>query len=286
MKYLVLLIAIITFTACQPKPIDIEVEQAPPKLVIYSQVIPNSVMLIYVSKSFGALDYSENDKADTSRNALLDRIMVKNANVSISYNGITDELKAIPEIPGLYASITIPQFINTEYKLSVIDPETALSIKSKSTMLKQIPFDEVSAKVGEGEDSINTIVSVKFTDPADEINWYMINIYGNNKENDDPNNIFMKSTGNNVIALLDDQGFNGEQFIGEQIMYQWVSDTVFASISNISQQYYDYLVLHKKGGSAINQIFAEPINYPTNIEGGYGFFNTHYPDPRIIIVEK
>ena len=285
MKYIILLIAIVTITACQPKPLDIEVEQTPPKLVIYSQIIPNSVMLIYVSKSFGALDYSEDNETDTTKNALLEKIMVKNANVKITYNGITDNLVAVPEVPGLYASVTIPQFIDTEYKLTVSDPETALSIKSKSTMLKQIPFDDVSAQKGENADSINTIVSVKFTDPADEINWYMINIYGNNKENDDPNSIFMKSTGNDVTVLLDDVNFNGEQFVGEQTMYQWDSDTIFASISNISQQYYEYLLARKKGGKVINKIFGEPINYPTNIEGGYGFFNTHYPDPRIIVVD-
>jgi len=285
MKYIALLIAIVSITACKPKPLDIEVDQAPQKLVIYSQVIPNSIMLVYVSKSFGALDYSENNETDTTKNALLKKIMVKKANVSISYNGITDNLTAVPNVPGLYASVTIPQFINTEYKLNVSDPETALSIKSKSTMLKRIPFDTVNARKGDNADSINTIVSVKFTDPADEINWYMINIYGNNKENDEPNNIFMKSTGNDVTVLLTDDSFNGEQFSGEQMMYQWDSDTIFASISNISEQYYDYLKARKKGGKVINQIFGEPINYPTNVEGGYGFFNTHYPDPRIIIVE-
>ncbi len=286
MKYTILAIITLFVVSCQPKPLDIELEQAPTKLVIASQVIPNSIMLVYVSKSFGALDYSEDESGDTSKLDMLEKIMVKDANVTISYNGITDKLIAVPEAPGLYASISVPQFINTEYTLKVDDPKSALSVSSKSTMLQQVSFDEVKAKKGLNEDSINTIVEVKFTDPANELNWYMINIYSLNNGSDDPNNIFMKSTSNQVTVLLDDHSFNGQQFSGEQTMYQWESDTIFASLSNISEEYYNYLLARKKGGKIINSLLGEPINYSTNIEGGYGFFNTHFPDLQMIIVDK
>ena len=286
MKYTILAIITLFFVSCQPKPLDIKLEQAPTKLVIASQVIPNSIMLVYVSKSFGALDYSEGNSGDTSKLDMLEKIMVKNANVTISYNGITDKLIAVPEAPGLYASISVPQFINTEYTLKVDDPKSALSVNSKSTMLQQVSFDEVKAKKGINEDSVNTVVKVKFTDPVNELNWYMINIYALNNSSDNPNNIFMKSTANQVTVLLDDHSFNGQQFSGEQTMYQWESDTIFASLSNISEEYYNYLLARKKGGKIINRLLSEPINYSTNIEGGYGFFNTHFPDLQMIIIDK
>ncbi len=147
----------VALTSCQPKPLKVDLEQAETKLVISSQLIPNSVMIVTVSKSFAALDQT-NEKDTTGGDDLLNQILVSNAQVTITYDGIEEPLFAIPNLNGFYASINVPQKLNVEYKLKVYDPETNLQITSTETMLKQIPFDSVSASKGIDTSSNNILL--------------------------------------------------------------------------------------------------------------------------------
>ena len=276
---------LITLFSCQPKPLKVNLDQAETKLVISSQVIPNSVMIVAVSKSFAALeDTGENDTTGNS-NELLNQILVGNAKVTITYNGIETPLFPIPNTKGFYASVTVPQKLNVEYKLKVYDPETGLQVTSTETMLKKIPFDSVSAKRQYESDSNNVKYEYSFTDPADEINFYMVNLYATSSDTSQSNNPFEKNTADQVTILLSDVAFNGKQFEGSKILYNWTSDTIVTSISNISEGYFNYLSARKRGGNLFSSLVGEPINYPTNIVGGYGFFTTHFPDARIIYLK-
>jgi len=283
-KTVILFLTIIVIAvSCRPKPIDIKLEQAPPKLVISSQIVPNALTIITVSKSFAALESSENGEDTT--NTFIDQLMVKDAKVSISYNNIKDDLFKIPDAPGIYASFTTPHIINTEYTLEVYDPETGMNISAKATMLKTIPFDSLSAERGEGEDSTNVIVHIAFTDPADEVNWYLLNFYTTGQDSSQQGSLFEKQTASEVSVLLSDEDFDSPLVSGQKIMYNWSSDTLYASISNISQGYYDYLMARKKSGGIVTSMLSEPISYPSNVKGGYGFFTTHFPEIQMIIVE-
>ena len=278
------LFSLIFVSSCFPKPLDIELEQAPVKMVIASQIVPNSIMVVAVSRSFGALDYSEDYDTTSSENDILDKLMVKDAKVTISYMGITDDLLPIDDLPGIYASATVPQFTNVEYTLNVYNPETGKSVSSKASMLNVIPFDSISAKRGEGDKYNDITVSVSFTDPPDELNWYMINFYTQEDTNQSVSP-FEPQSPNQVTILLSDEGFESSKVSGERVLYNWTSDTLVASISNISHEYYNYLSARKRGGNLFSSIVSEPINYPSNIKDGYGFFTTHFPDIKIIILE-
>ena len=75
--------------------------------------------------------------------------------------------------------------------------------------------------------------------------------------------------------------FNGKTFEGSvDLSYyepQYAQDTMVVSLSNISEGYYRYLSLRQKVSTNIlGLIFGEPINYPTNVQGGLGYFSTHF----------
>ena len=63
------------------------------------------------------------------------------------------------------------------------------------------------------------------------------------------------------------------------------TDTVALVLSNISKGYYEFLTAYQRAGGWFNQLSGEPINYPTNIEGGFGYFNAYYPDYRIFYLK-
>ena len=68
--------------------------------------------------------------------------------------------------------------------------------------------------------------------------------------------------------------------LSEKIVFDGLKhdDSIAVTLSNISKNYYNYLVLRNESGSLYNQLNLEPLNYPTNVVNGYGFFNAHIPD--------
>lgn len=280
MKNLILISFIVLFTACITKPLEVDIPQQEPKTVVFSQVIPNRVMIIALSKSFGALDLQE-DKGDTLSSDLLDQLLEDNAVVTIEYDGIEDTLFRIEK--GLYASLSTPQKINTLYNLKIIN-ERGERVEASSLMLEKIDFTSITPEVLRNQDSsIN--IAYSFEDLPGN-NWYMINYYRKRNQSNglDFNSIFENGQ-NNLIRteLISDATFEGT-YSSTTSFDQFeiaASDTIAVTLSNISEDYFKYLDLRKRSGNIFSEITREPISYPTNVSNGFGFFNTHYPEIRI-----
>lgn len=285
LRFLVLLFSgLLVLNACTPDPIDIDLPEAEQKLVISSQVIPNSLMLVTVSKSFSALRSVDEDSIDSQ--ALLNELLVQNAQVSISYNGITDSLFAMPGVPGVYVSISTPQVVNTRYTLNVHDPETGLSVTSSARMLEFVAFDSLSARYVQTDAGRQVELSVHFPDRRNQENWYMVNVYKMGQEADTVTNIFAPDNETTHTILLNDKNLTSSQFSGTALLNYHDADTLAVSLSHISKDYYDYLAVRQKSNGLFSSITGEPINYPTNVIGGYGFFTTHFPDASVVIVQE
>jgi len=282
------LVLAVLLTGCLPDPLDIELEQAPVKLVISSQVVPDRAMFVTVSKSFGALQFSEEEEDSLSSDEI-DQLLVRNALVTVSYNGITDTLIALPDdAPGVYLSLNTPQFLNTTYTLNVYDPETDQSVSSQAEMLAQVTLDTAYASrstTGSGglfEVDVTT-VNYRFNDPPNEDNWYMVNFYANNT---DSSSAFNNDNVPTVTEVLADATFENSSYAGEVEIFDWPQDTIFVAISNISEEYYDYLNVRQRTGNVLSQVLSEPIEHPSNVIGGYGYFLTHFPDVEVVAVNE
>ena len=57
-------------------------------------------------------------------------------------------------------------------------------------------------------------------------------------------------------------------------------DSLMILLSNISEGYYSFLMSRERSGNFLAEATNEPINYPSNVENGLGYFNTHYPSLR------
>ena len=283
MKYTSIIFSIALFIAlsgCRPKPLAIEIDPIEIQTVVFSQVIPDQLMTIALTKTIDALKFSEAEGDDVSQD-LIDQLLVSDAEVTIAYRDVVDTLWTIT--PGLYASIQIPQYVNEDYTLKVKTQEGQI-LTSTSKMLEKVNFTEVTPIVKRTEN--DTTVSVKFTiTDLPENNWYMLNFYVPNRDNTpgtglDLNAFFGKN--NNVLTsteLISDAIFDGNIYQGV-IELEDVSptDSLVVTLSNINEQYYNFLELRKSAGNFFTQVTKEPITSPSNIEGGLGFFNTHFPD--------
>jgi Domain of unknown function (DUF4249) len=90
------------------------------------------------------------------------------------------------------------------------------------------------------------------------------------------------------IKLFTDDGFDGMYHADEfSVPFRRfsVGDTVAIVLANISEAYYNYLQDGIDGQNSISALVSEPLNFPTNVQNGYGFFNLQVPDVRVFQLE-
>jgi hypothetical protein len=272
MKQLVVyIILLLGFVSCRPKSIDIDVESAPPKLVAFTHIIPNSVMIVAVSKSFSVLE--GNTEED------LDSLLISGATVQVKFDNKVFDFFELS--PGIYASFSEAYQVNQEYELIVYaDGDT---ISSKTKMLPKVDFTQLTPIVEKLAADTSVYLSLAFNDIPDTPNWYLINIYRKQEGYTGADNVNYFLNGSNVLArsiLVSDKEFSGtyqKNLIMKELHHK---DSIVVTLSNINESYYKYLNFKVGGGNVLNQLNIEPVNYPTNIANGYGFFNTHFPDIR------
>lgn len=276
--------AAFTLFSCRPDPIDIDVPPAEERLVIASQIVPNSIMVVGLTRSFSALDAGGQE--DTLQDDFLNRILVADAIVTVTHPGGTDTLYMVT--PGIYASISVLLTNYGTYTIHAKDVSTGQEVTATTELMPAIEFDSIQPYIG--FDSIANdsaaFIHYELTDFRNETNYYVACYYRKSQDTSafDLNNYFAQGTNQlSSFDLITEQDFdqNGKLVRNQLLNTVGINDTIACTISHITKGYYEFLSAYKRSSSLFNQLSGEPINYPTNVEGGYGYFNTHIPDIRI-----
>jgi hypothetical protein len=263
------------------KPLEIDIPQTKPQLAIFSQIIPNQIVAITVTRSFTALtDIVSSTSPDNS----LKGVLVSRALVTISHNQITDTLKKLTD--GLYGALNISLLVGENYELNVWDSTSGEHINS---FAKVLPIVEDSLKINVTRNVSDTSysINIKMKDnPAlDEYYYFNVSNLGKNDLLNQASTFFSTVNSNrNFILTTDREAINGfvqkEYLSGsntENLLTSTNKDSVSIVVASISKDYYDFLNAYQKGNSFFAQIFGEPINYPSNINNGVGIFTAHLP---------
>ncbi|CAN5890521.1 hypothetical protein BH11BAC7_BH11BAC7_25270 [soil metagenome] len=283
MKYIFSFLATLIFLiSCQPKPIDIDVPPAEERLVIASQVLPNSIMVVGLTRSFSPLDPAGHD--DTLQNDFLDRILVADAIVTVTHPSGTDTLYMIT--PGIYASINVLLVDYGIYTVHAKDPATGLEVTASTELLPRVFFDSIQPYKQVVLGDTVPFVHYELSDYGAASDYYVVCYYRKSQDTSafDLNSYFSQGTNQlNAFDLITDQDFDvhGKLTRNNQLNDVSNTDTIAVTVSHITKGYYEFLSAYKRSSSLFNQLSGEPINYPTNVEGGYGYFNTHFPEVRI-----
>jgi hypothetical protein len=277
-----------TLYSCEPKPIDIDVKPAEARLVVSSQIVPQKNMIIALTKSFSPLDPISNTEALTQNQ--FNRFLVYNAFVTISYANIIDTLRMLT--PGIYESSNVLLMNNGTYTLYARDPASGQKIMAVANLLPKVKFDTVYPIVSKLPTDSSVSVQYKLSDNMNEENYYVVNYIlkqASTGANLDISSYF-NSGSNKILSefdLLSDVSFTNGSFSKEtKLKKVKTTDTIAVEVANISKGYYEFLTAYKRSGDLINQLSGEPINYPSNVINGYGFFNAHYPDSRIFFLKE
>lgn len=274
--YLTFLMAILN--ACRPEPLAITLPEAPAQIVVFSQVIPGQIMTVSLTRTLGALQFSESE-GDSLSQGILNNLLVTDAIVTVSYRAVTDTLFEVGA--GVYASVATPQFTNEMYTLKVVTPEGE-SLTASNQMLPIVSFKSIQPEIVRDSTGGQVKIAFEIAD-APEKNWYMLNFYkpqAADLSGIDLNSFF--GARSNVLVkteLINDAAITNGIFTGIiDLPEVSTSDSLLVSLSNISESYYQFLEVRENGENFLTQITKEPLSLPTNVEGGLGFFNTHFPD--------
>jgi len=273
------LIAALTavMSACIPDPLDVHgIPQLEQKIVVSSQLIPNFAVAVLLTKSIGALDASD----DSDPEALIEQIAVDDAAVRIEGNGQSYTMQHIGY--GVYAVAQLDLIAGQTYTLYVNSISMG-EVKATTTVKPLIRFADLKTSIHiSGRDTL-TDISYRINDP-DGKNWYMMNAqrFSRNRISERILNPWI------TTKLLDDASFEGgvkeDSF---RMIFDEVKsgDTVAVLLSNIDLDYYNFMKIREDSRFGLASYLGEPINYPTNVEGGLGFFNLYVPDIRVFVLE-
>ena len=259
-------------SACEPDPLPVDGVPSPEKtVVIGSQNLPSEFMAISVTENFNALEGgTEDDFEELIQTLLLDGLdlTVEVADSSYLLNEIDQT--------GVYVANGIPEMVGEIYTLSFLNPFNEETVIASEKLLPFIGFDSVNIFIEETPfDSLVNVV-MRLEDPPGP-NWYMINVQLINEDFDFNTRPFTE--------LLTDTVSEGSVIDYEfRVFFRDYEpgDTVMVSMANISKDYFDFLDLRGTRRGFVGSL-GEPINFPTNVDNGLGYFHMHIPDVRIFL---
>lgn len=298
MKRLIYLIAFFyLFQACAPEDVIIDVAPAPSQVAISSQLIGDNLLLVALSRSFSALN--PNALVDLEED-FIGQLLVDSAFVTVNSQGYLDTLFEIG--PGLFAGELSQVTIGADYHLSVFDSLNEETIRATTQMMSQVTLDTVFIEVSiEEEDTLFT-AHYQFEDPIEE-NWYITQatefsgfsleellnaeIIGDSIvfENDSVPDVF---TGEDNAALLytrllADITFRDPIVRNSITLPDPPSDTILFSLTHVSEGYFRYLDAQQRNGGILASLGSEPINFPSNVENGLGYFAMNQPSFLVFV---
>jgi len=288
-KYILAISCCYALASCNfsPSPIPIEIDEPPQQLVISSFALPPQELIVTVSRTFSAL-IPEADSLNLDNPDVLLRALVDSALVMVTYGGRSVQLFKIA--PGIYASIEVEQIPGETYTLTVKDFDTGLSAQAQTTAMPQIELDTLFPTTQILPSLGDTLHSFKynFWDPFGMENYFLVTYTKSNNIFQDillPGNSLFRTERNSFHAFSDKTTGDGKEIIFEPDPVFEVGDTVLVGLSNIPKKYFEFVSAYRRSGNLFSQLISEPINLPSNVEGGYGYFTMTIPKFKTVVIE-
>lgn len=277
--YGIALVSVAFWWSCLPDPLEVRnVPRAKTEIVVNTQIIPDESLVVFLTKTFGALEASDNSDPFE----LLSAITVNDATVILDGPASSDTLLFLGT--GVYGGVELPLRAGDVYTLRVNSPSLG-TVQATTTVTPQAHFESLSLKRHfNGYDDTLMQVSYAIKDPDDR-NFYMINVQRLTLRDDLVEHLLDPHV---YTRVIDDSEYNGmviTDTLHATPRDYAAGDTVAVFLSNIQEPYYNFIKLRLDNRMGFVEFVSEPVNYPSNVEGGRGFFNLYIPDIRVFVVE-
>ncbi|MFV1882959.1 MAG: DUF4249 family protein [Balneola sp.] len=288
-RLLLIFISSLIFTSCSIESLPISVEPAEEQIAVASLIGPEETFFVVLSRSFSAL--SAEDVNDLT-NGAIDRLFLDRALVTLEYEGVTDTLEKVFDINGLYGT-ELQTFEDFQMlSLSVFDSSTSETISAQSMLLPQIEIDSVTVTRDPDGFDDSAILTYNIIDRPED-NFFVVQAYqltdSDTSSSGSTQNGFFFNNDTFLIyeELVTDLGVSEDGVIRKEEFISFSSpvDSALVVITNISEGYYRFLEARRRSGGVISSLANEPVNHPTNVENGVGYFSAHRPWATLVIVE-
>lgn len=287
----ILFILIMTLTiSCGPESLPISVQPAESKIAVASLVGPEELLFVSLTKSFSALSA---ESVSEITEDFTEALLIDSALITLTYDGITDTLDTFFGITGLYFTElqTFNEFQLME--LSVFDSTTTQTSTAQSVL--QPPVEVDSVVISRRDTTVNFLTDLYFSfeDPPVQDNYYVMQIY----QFTPPDTAATDTTTEGDLFFGDrnfliyeriftDRGIDNDGRIRRDDVIEFSSpvDSALVVLTNIEEGYYNFLEARGRSGSFLSSLANEPVNHPTNISNGVGYFSAHQPRAKIVIV--
>jgi hypothetical protein len=276
---LVAIAGAIILGGCIPEPLEVDdIPKVKPQIVVSTQILPQQSLVVLLTKTIGALDASE----DTDPEELLEQIAVDDALVTVTGPHGSYVLESLDN--GVYGGVEIPFEPNQIFSLRIESASLGV-VTAETTVKSLVTFEEIEADLYlNGFNDTLAQITYSLVDPIEK-NYYMINVQEVERVDLLENALNPRA----FTRLVDDKDFQNRQFSEQFKVFTRdfsAEDTIAVSLSNISAEYYEFMKLRIDNRFNLVEFLGEPVNYPTNVKGGKGFFNLYIPDVRFFILEE
>lgn len=286
-----LMVVLIFQASCTPDELPISVQPASSRIAVASLVGPENIVVVTLTRSFSALSATDiNELGDT----FADSLFVNRARVTITREGFASELNRVADLPGLYAA-QIPDLKSGDVmELFVYDSVRQEQVQAVSVLQQQAAIDSIRIiqTLSSTSDETGNTLSLRIeNDPNDQffvVHAYQFEQAGDSTETDSASlDLFGRNQFLTLEDLFTDLG-SAEDYISVDfpLFLTEETDSALVVVTQIEEGYYRYLDARRRSGDLVSSIFNEPVNHPTNVVNGYGYFSAHQPVGRIIRVER
>jgi hypothetical protein len=265
--------------SCLPDPLEVDsMPKANAEIVVSTQIVPDGPLIVLLTRTFGALEASD----DSDPEELLEFISVNDALVILEGPQGRDTLPLLRN--GVYGGSFIPLEEGEKYNLYINSAEFG-EISATTEVKRTVDFSKIDAELYDnGFGDTLAQITYTFNDAPEEKNWYMINVQEVEREDFVENLLNPRA----FTILLTDDEFNGQAYSEKFRVFPRdyePGDTIAVSLSNISEEYYQFMKLRIDNRFTFVEFVSEPVDYPSNVAGGKGYFNLYVPDVELFVFE-
>lgn len=262
--------------SCIPDPLEVKgIPNVKPQIVVNTQRAADGSLVVMLTRTFGALEASE----DSDPVELINQVAITDAMVIIESPAREDTLTSLGS--GFYGGADIIPEEGATYRLYV-KSELLGEVTATTVVMQAIPFETIEVfREFSGDDTL-AAVTYSIKDPPGK-NYYVINVQRFSSKDPIEEQILDPSI---YTRLVIDEEFPydvSESFNALPRDYA-AGDTVAVFLSNVSESYYEFLKMREDNRFGFLEFVSEPINYPSNVTGGRGFFNLHTTDVRLFVL--
>jgi hypothetical protein len=193
----------------------------------------------------------------------------------------------------MYATTGLQLKEGSTYTLQVADYRKGVTATATTTYMPQPTRGQV-VPTYMGHKSGDTLFKLNVTIPDAQKGAHYFMGYTTTRQLRENVKLFTQSPSQNTAAIA---GFEPKQIemiqsnVTGELTQQYTlklspRDTLIVQVARIDEGYFKYLQTYKRTGYLINQLTGEPINLPTNIQTGYGYFAIYKPHRYVFALQK